>query len=107
MFADAPARKVYLPAGDWFDFWTRAKISGGKAIDVTNGRQTDSAICKRWHTRCRYKAERRWNSVEAGTCFDITVNVVGEKAADFSLCEDDGLTISLRQRSTESNRAPC
>src|ERR1700679_300383 len=28
MFAEEPARKVYLPSGDWFDFWTHAKIHG-------------------------------------------------------------------------------
>ncbi|HTA29236.1 MAG TPA: DUF5110 domain-containing protein, partial [Candidatus Cybelea sp.] len=30
--------------------------------------------------------------VQTNTCFDITVNMVGEKSADFTLYEDDGVT---------------
>lgn len=26
------ARQMYLPAGEWYDFWTREKVSGGKWI---------------------------------------------------------------------------
>lgn len=40
--ADAPPtvgntsrRSVYLPAGDWYDFWTGERIAGGRRIDVT------------------------------------------------------------------------
>jgi alpha-glucosidase (family GH31 glycosyl hydrolase) len=29
---DARARKVHLPEGDWYDFWTSEKIGGGKEI---------------------------------------------------------------------------
>jgi alpha-D-xyloside xylohydrolase len=28
-------RRVYLPAGTWFDFWSKEKISGGRYINVT------------------------------------------------------------------------
>lgn len=27
-------RKVYLPAGSWYDYWTKEKVTGGKWIDV-------------------------------------------------------------------------
>jgi alpha-glucosidase (family GH31 glycosyl hydrolase) len=30
---DAKSRRVYLPAGDWFDWWRDEKISGGKWIE--------------------------------------------------------------------------
>ena len=89
MFAGDANRKVYLPAGDWFDFWTHAKISGGKAIDVTNSVGQIPLFVK---GGTLLPLAEPVEFVEAGTCFDITVNVVGEKAADFSLCEDDGLT---------------
>jgi len=28
----ATSRSVYLPAGDWYDFWTREKMQGGREI---------------------------------------------------------------------------
>jgi len=30
----AKNRGVYLPAGDWYDYWSGARVSGGKSIDV-------------------------------------------------------------------------
>ncbi len=30
--------------------------------------------------------------IKPDTCFDITVNIVGDKPADFTLYEDDGVT---------------
>jgi alpha-glucosidase/alpha-D-xyloside xylohydrolase len=30
---DATSRRVYLPQGTWFDFWTEARLEGGREID--------------------------------------------------------------------------
>lgn len=29
---DTTERKVYLPAGEWYDFWTNKKVRGGKSV---------------------------------------------------------------------------
>ena len=29
----ATSRRVYLPAGTWYDFWTNEKVEGGREID--------------------------------------------------------------------------
>lgn len=29
----ATSRRVYLPAGDWYDFWTEERVSGGREIE--------------------------------------------------------------------------
>src|SRR5678816_2014329 len=29
----ATTRSVYLPAGDWYDWWTKARVTGGRTID--------------------------------------------------------------------------
>ncbi len=34
MEAGSTSRWMYLPNGDWFDFWTREKFAGGKWIDA-------------------------------------------------------------------------
>ncbi len=36
----AKSRRVYLPAGNWFDFWTEKKLSGGRWIERAVDLQT-------------------------------------------------------------------
>ncbi len=31
----ATSRRLYLPRGDWFDFWTEDRVAGGREIDRT------------------------------------------------------------------------
>jgi alpha-D-xyloside xylohydrolase len=38
------ARQVYLPAGNWFDFWTNQQHAGGKNIDWTNNQQVQMPL---------------------------------------------------------------
>ncbi len=33
-FAGQTSRSVYLPKGDWFDFWTNRRLAGGQRIDL-------------------------------------------------------------------------
>lgn len=89
MFAGETNRAVYLPAGDWFDFWTHTKISGGKIITVTNGVEQIPLFVKNG-TLLPLAAPVEF--IKPDTCFDLTVNVVGDKPADFVLYEDDGVT---------------
>ena len=39
MFAGEPSRKVVLPAGGWYDFWTGEALSGGKQVLVPASRE--------------------------------------------------------------------
>jgi alpha-D-xyloside xylohydrolase len=32
--AGARTRRVYLPVGEWFDFWTGARLTGGQTVDA-------------------------------------------------------------------------
>jgi alpha-D-xyloside xylohydrolase len=89
VFAGQTNRTVYLPAGDWYDFWTHAKITGGKAIEATNGVGQIPLFVK---GGTLLPLAEPVEFLKACTCFDITVNIVGEKAADFTLYEDDGST---------------
>lgn len=89
MFAGDTSRSVYLPAGDWYDFWTHAKITGGITIDATNGVDQIPFFVK---GGTLLPLAKPVEFVKPDTCFDITVNMVGERPADFTLYEDDGLT---------------
>ncbi len=89
MFAGESSRQIYLPAGDWFDFWTRAQISGPATIEATNGIEQIPLFVK---SGTLLPLAEPVEYIKPDTCFDVTVNVVGENPADFTLYEDDGVT---------------
>ena len=89
MFAGDSSRQVYLPAGDWFNFWTHEKISGPATIEATNGVEQIPLFVK---SGTLLPLADPVEYVKPDTCFDITVNIVGNQPADFVLYEDDGTT---------------
>ncbi len=89
MFAGDTNRPVYLPAGAWYDFWTHEEISGGRSIEATNGVGQIPLYVK---GGTLLPLAKPVEFIKPDTCFDITVNMVGEKPADFTLYDDDGLT---------------
>jgi alpha-D-xyloside xylohydrolase len=89
MFAGETNRAVYLPSGDWFDFWTHGRITGGKTIRVTNGVEQIPLFVK---SGVLLPLAEPVEFVKPDTCFEIAVNVIGEKPADFTLYEDDGVS---------------
>jgi alpha-D-xyloside xylohydrolase len=91
MFAGENKRPVYLPAGDWHDFWTHTKFSGGTTIEVTNGIEQIPLFVK---DGTLLPLAESVEFIKPGTCFDITVNIVGKRPADFTLYEDDGITLA-------------
>lgn len=99
MFAGEGPRPVYLPAGDWYDFWTHEKISGGRELTVTNGVTQIPLFVK---NGTLLPLAEPVEHIQPDTDFDITVNLVGNKPADFTLYEDDGVTGNYAQG--EQNR---
>lgn len=89
MFAGEERRTVYLPAGDWYDFWTRAKISGGISLEVTNGVGQIPLFVR---SGTLLPLAEPVEFIKPDTAFDVTVNLVGGQPADFTLYEDDGVT---------------
>ncbi|HTV42616.1 MAG TPA: TIM-barrel domain-containing protein [Candidatus Sulfotelmatobacter sp.] len=89
MFAGDSSRQVYLPAGDWFNFWTHEKISGPATIEATNGIEQIPLFVK---GGTLLPLADPVEHIKPDTCFDITVNIVGDQPADFTLYEDDGVT---------------
>lgn len=89
MFEGQTSRKVYLPPGDWYDFWTHTKYAGGTTIEATNGMDQIPLFVK---NNTLLPLAEPVEYIKPDTCFNITINVVGDKPADFTLYEDDGLT---------------
>lgn len=83
----AKSRRVYLPAGDWYDWWTNQKISGNRWVD----RPVDLAtmpVYVRAGAIVPLDPIRQYVSepVEGPTSLEIFPGVDGE----FALYDDDG-----------------
>lgn len=89
MFTGENQREVYLPSGDWYDFWTHTKLSGKTAIEATNGVEQIPLFIK---GGTLLPLAEPVESIKPDTCFDVTVNIIGRKPSDFTLYEDDGVT---------------
>ncbi len=89
MFTGQKKRAVYLPAGDWYDFWTHAKLVGGRTIEATNGVQQIPLFVK-GGTLLPLAAPVEY--IKDDTGFNLTVYLVGDQPADFTLYEDDGVS---------------
>jgi alpha-D-xyloside xylohydrolase len=89
IFSDQTQRTVYLPVGDWYDFWTHARIKGGTTIQATNGVAQIPLFVK---GGTLLPLAEPVEFIKPDTCFNITVNVVGKNPANFTLYEDDGTT---------------
>jgi alpha-D-xyloside xylohydrolase len=89
IFADETNRSVYLPAGEWYDFWTHAKIRGGGTIEAANGVAQIPLFVK---GGTLLPLAEPVEFTKPDTCFNVAVNIVGAKPSDFTLFEDDGVT---------------
>ncbi|HSY16795.1 MAG TPA: TIM-barrel domain-containing protein [Candidatus Acidoferrales bacterium] len=94
MFSGQKSRTVYLPAGDWFDFWTQERIAGGRSIETTNGAGQPPLFVK---ANTLLPFAEPVESIQTNTCFKITVKGFGVKSADFALYEDDGVSLALEK----------
>ncbi|MCC8410144.1 DUF5110 domain-containing protein [Mucilaginibacter sp. UR6-1] len=83
-------RKVYLPAGNWYDYNTGKKMDGGREYTI-NTSFTDLPIFIKEGTVLPMAKPVEY--VAPDTKFEITCYVYGEKATG-SLFEDDGVTFN-------------
>jgi alpha-D-xyloside xylohydrolase len=89
IFNGQSSRKVYLPAGNWFDFYTHEKIAGGRGIEVRKALDEIPLYVKE---NSLLPLAKPVDHVQPDICFELEVSVFGEKPAAFTLYEDDGLT---------------
>jgi alpha-D-xyloside xylohydrolase len=89
MFAGQKTRSVYLPKGDWYDFWTHQKYAGNQRITAANNQEQIPLFVK---GGTLLPLARPVESIDANTRFDVTVQGFGANPADFVLYEDDGVT---------------
>jgi len=85
----ATSREVYLPAGEWYDWWTNARVAGGRSLT----REVDLAtmpIYVRAGAIVPFDPVRQYTSesVDGPT----TVRIYSGADGRFTLYEDDGIS---------------
>ena len=94
LFTGQTARSVYLPEGDWYDFWTHEKYAGGRKVEVTKPLDQIPVFVK---GGTLLPLAEPVECVTPATEFALTVHAFGTKPVPFVLYEDDGVTFNFEQ----------
>jgi len=87
-------RKVYLPAGTWYDFNTNQKYEGGKTYTIKPSLTQLPIFIKEGTILPLAKPVEH---IAPGTKFEITCFVYGDHKTTGSLFEDDGVTFNYEK----------
>lgn len=92
VFVGETGRRVYLPEGGWYSFWTHELYEGGRYYEIQAELEQIPVFIKEGSLLPLAKPVEY---VEKDTCFDITVYAFGDVCREFILYEDDGETFDF------------
>ena len=90
----ATSRKLYLPRGEWFDFWTEARVTGGREIDRAVDLETMPLYVREGTILPLDPVRQYTDEPVAGP---LTLQIYPGADASFTLYEDDGRTFEYRK----------
>jgi alpha-D-xyloside xylohydrolase len=88
VFAGQTTRKVVLPKGKWYDFYTGAYVGNGEIITVTAGLDKIPVYVKDGGIIPMMPA--RLQAPKAGEKIDLEIRFYGDKSSRYMLYDDDG-----------------
>ena len=70
LYEGANEREVYLPQGEWFDYWTGRCFAGGQTIHLTATAEIDTPVrARRWfYLPLTSRPEHRRNARKTAAC---------------------------------------
>ncbi|HEY9343346.1 MAG TPA: TIM-barrel domain-containing protein [Hanamia sp.] len=95
MFTGQTSRKVILPKGKWYDFYTGEFAGDGQVITVTPGLDKIPVYVKDGGIIPMMPA--RLHAPKAGERVDIEIRYYGEKPGTYRLYDDDGETFNYEK----------
>jgi alpha-D-xyloside xylohydrolase len=95
MFTGEVSRKVILPKGNWYDFYTGELVGNGEVITVTPGLDKIPVYVK--DGGIIPFMEPRLHAPQAGEKVNLEIRHYGEKAATSRLYDDDGETFDYER----------
>lgn len=90
-------RKVYLPAGNWYDFYTNEKIGGGRYIEVKREGKDIPVYVREGAVLPLAEPREFVPDPNRKEKFRITLRVYGENAESCVLYEDDAKTYAFER----------
>ncbi|MEO8370770.1 MAG: TIM-barrel domain-containing protein [Candidatus Solibacter sp.] len=91
---DDGKRKVYLPKGAWYDFWTGKRYEGQQSYTIEMGPTRIPVFAK---AGSLVPLAKPVESVRPETQFELNVKVFGDGSQPFRLYEDDGITFDFEK----------
>jgi alpha-glucosidase (family GH31 glycosyl hydrolase) len=98
------SRRVYLPAGDWFDYWSDAPQQGGRSVDVPNDTEgwTNIPMFVRAGSIVATEPVRQFTGAPSGGQVTLDVWPDVHRKAHFDFYDDDGSTYDYERGSFRS-----
>ncbi len=93
LFAGETSRKVVLPKGKWYDFYTGKLAGEGEVIIVTPGLSSIPVFVKDGGIIPMYAG----NDGVDGSAHPLEIRHYGEKSASYELYDDDGITFNYEK----------
>ncbi|HEX6322761.1 MAG TPA: TIM-barrel domain-containing protein [Vicinamibacterales bacterium] len=90
----ATSRRVYLPRGTWFDFWTNERVEGGREIDRPVDLET-MPIYVRAGAVIPLGPVKEWTSQQVDAPTELVVYPGAD--GEYTLYEDDGVSFEHRK----------
>lgn len=82
-------RSVYLPVGNWVDYWTNQTVTGGKKIEVAAPIEQIPLFVRQGSI---IPMRQYASSVQKGTNDTLNIHIYLGVDSEFTLIEDDGLS---------------
>lgn len=95
LFAGEASRKVILPKGKWYDFYTGAYVGDGEIITVTPGLDKIPVYVKNGGIIPMMPA--MLHAPKKGQRVDLEIRVYGDKAGTYQLYDDDGVSLDYEK----------
>jgi alpha-glucosidase (family GH31 glycosyl hydrolase) len=81
---------VYLPKGNWIDFWTKEKIKGGKVIKSVFPENRGGSLFIRSGAIIPFQKQKQYITTDFQDT--LTINIYPEGKTSYTLLEDDGIS---------------
>ena len=94
IFTGQKKRTVYLPEGNWYDFWTQRKYPGRRRIEIEKPVDEIPVFVK---GNSLLALAKPVECVTPQTEFAVTVQAYGSKPRKIVLYEDDGVTFNFEK----------
>lgn len=95
LFAGEKTRKLVLPAGNWYDFYTGRYTGNGQVIDITPGIDRIPLYVRDGGVIPMIPPAQ--HTPLPGESFPVEIRVYGEKPGSFRLYDDDGETFDYEK----------